>query len=281
LVSGKSSRADNQPPTQGNLSNKSDIATQLQNYFTASQTKQILTQKRVVWSEEDIVGNLMLYSLSRKAYQFIRIKKLFPVPSVSTLRKWVQNFKCSPGLLTDVLVILQKQVTSETKENFKLAVLCFDEVEIHKKFEYYQAEDRIFPAHKKAQVAILRGLCHNWKKPVYFEFDAPMTEKTLSNIICNVEAIGIEIWAVTCDVGPSNQALFNCLGINTAVTSFPNPADASREIFAFFDVPHLLKLIRNHVLDTGIDVDGKGSIINSKDFEVIPTHEWLSLHSNM
>ena len=64
-------------------SSKSDITTptvskELQKFFTPSQTKQILTRKRVKWAEADIVNGLMLFSLSRRAYQFIRKQNFFP-----------------------------------------------------------------------------------------------------------------------------------------------------------------------------------------------------------
>ena len=130
---------------------------------------------------------------------------------------------------------------------------------------------------------MVRGLCHNWKQPVYFDFDAPMTEDTLQNIISSVESTGIEIWAMVCDAGPTNQGLLNRLGISKLKTSFPNPADPTRELFVFFDIPHLLKLLRNHVLDEGIDVDGMGSVINSDDFRNILSHNTseLKIHPSL
>lgn len=168
-------QSSKQSHDESDIKKEDHTAIELKRLFSPSQVKQILTKKRVLWSEDDIVSGLLLFSISRKAYQFIRKRKLLPLPAVTTLRRWIQKFKCSPGILTDVLAILKKQVSSESKENYKLAALCFDEIDISKKFKYFQAEDRIFPAHKKAQVAMLRGLCHDWKQPVYFEFDAPMT----------------------------------------------------------------------------------------------------------
>ena len=71
-----------------------DVLTKnLEKYFSSSQTKQILEQKRVCWSEDDIVKGLLLCSLSKRAYLFIRRKKMFPLPAISTLRKWVANFE--------------------------------------------------------------------------------------------------------------------------------------------------------------------------------------------
>ena len=248
---------------------KSVASSILKKYFTPSQTKSILTKKRVRWSEEDIVKGLMLRSLSRKTYQFVRKKNIFPVPSISTLRKWVNKLDCSPGILQDVLIMLKKQVSEDPNQKLKLGVFCFDEMDIKKKYEYYQKEDRAFGPSKKVQVGMIRGLCSAWKQPVFFDFDCPMTENLINDIILKIEQIGIEVWALTCDGGPTNQALLKKLGISTENTSFANPADPSRQIFVFLDVPHLLKLIRNHIMDEGIFIDGRTTKLQRQDFQEI------------
>ena len=246
---------------------KSVVTSVLRKYFSPSQTKSILTQKRVCWSEEDIVKGLMLRCLSKKTYQFIRKKKLFPVPSISTLRKWVSKLDCSPGVLTDVLVILKKQISADANEKLKLGVFCFDEMDLSKKCEYFQAHDCVLGPSKKVQVGMVRGLCGDWKQPVFFDFDCPMKENLLCDILLQIEKSGIEIWAVTCDSGPSNQAALRKLGITKENTSFPNPLDPNRQIFVFLDVPHLLKLIRNHALDEGIFLGGTATKITRQDFQ--------------
>lgn len=43
---------------------------------------------------------------------------------------------------------------------------------------------------------------------------------------------------------------------------FPNPANIDEKIFTFLDVPHLIKLLRNHYLDTGLSYNGQ--IISSR-----------------
>ena len=240
-------------------------AEQLRKYFSSSQTKQIMEQKRVCWSEDDIVNGLLLCSLSKRSYSYIRRKKMFPLPAISTLRKWVSKFQCLPGVLDDVLAILKKQMFAETKEHYKLGVFLFDEMEIWQKYDYFKNTDSVFPAHKKVQVGLIRGLCFDWKQPVFFNFDTPMKEDILEDIIKQIESTGIEVWAMTCDSGPTNQSLWKQLGITIGNTSFVNPADPSRKIFVFADVPHLLKLLRNHILDYGIQID-PNNVINQSDF---------------
>ena len=49
-------------------------------------------------------------------------------------------------------------------------------------------------------------------------------------------------------------------------TSFQNPSDPSREIFVFHDVPHLLKLLQNHIIDEGINIFSTTGLIYKSDF---------------
>ncbi len=142
-------------------------------------------------------------------------------------------------------------------------------MDLKKKFEYYQKKDCVFQAHKKVQVAMIRGLCHDWKQPIFFDFDQPMRENLLTEIILKIESTGIEVWAMTSDGGSTNQSLLKTLGISINQTSFQNPADATRQIYVFVDVPHVLKLIRNHILDDGIWVDGQNEFICREDFKNI------------
>lgn len=60
-----------------------------------------------------------------------------------------------------------------------------------------------------------------------------------------------------CDLGGSNRALLNEIGISVHKSWFPNPVDPNRNIFVFADVPHLIKLIRNNFVDHGFTIDGK------------------------
>jgi len=39
-------------------------------------------------------------------------------------------------------------------------------------------------------------------------------------------------------------------------TWFEHPADSNKKVFVFADAPHLVKLIRNHFLDSGLVVRG-------------------------
>lgn len=58
------------------------------------------------------------------------------------------------------------------------------------------------------------------------------------------------------DMGPTNRTLWNSLNINIENTSFENPFNG-KNVHIFADVPHLIKLARNHLLDHGFVYNNK------------------------
>jgi len=204
--------------------------------------------------------------MSNRAYQFIRMKNLFPLPAVSTLKNWVKNFKCKPGLQKEILNILKTKIDAETSPLAKLAALSFDEMEIAKCYEYDPTFDSIYGPHKKLQLAMVRGICQNWKQPIFFNFDDPMKLDLLFRIIICTESQGIQIWAIAFDLG--NSGLLNELGVSTEKPYFPNPFDPERPIFAFPDAPHMMKLLRNHLIDQGLTF-ANGVEVTKRDLEDI------------
>lgn len=98
------------------------------------------------------------------------------------------------------------------------------------------------------QVKFFLGLVASWKQPVYYNYDTQMTKQILTNIIGNLYEIGYNVVAIVSDMGPSNVGLWRDLCISMDRTHFEHPV-TKQNIYAFADVPHLLKLARNHFLD--------------------------------
>lgn len=233
--------------------------------FTEGQIRCLLGgKKRVKWSSEDIANALTLRSLSKKAYEYLR-KRNIPLPCRSTLQKWIRQFKCRPGILGEVLCLLKARA-SNYKDSEKIAVLSFDEMNIDGRISYDSSDDRILGPHSNVQVAMVRGLFAKWKQPIYYDFDVTMTSELLQNIISQLESCGIRIVAVTCDMGGKNSKVWKELHVNTNKSFFSNPVDSNRNVWVFCDVPHLLKLLRNHFLDEGF-VLGDGSKFQKKTIE--------------
>lgn len=174
----------------------------------------------------------------------------------------------------DILKILSTKIESEVSELPKLASLTFDEMNIAQCLEHDASSDRVFGPHKKIQVAMLLGIFQRWKQPVFFDFDVPMKLDLLFRIIISAESQGIQIWDIAFDLG--NSGLLGELGATEDRPYFPNPFDPERPIFAYPDPPHMLKLLRNHVLDQGVTLED-GTEVTRRDFETILVNDCSEL----
>ncbi len=74
-------------------------------------------KKWTKWSHEDLVLGLTLRGLSKKAYKFLRERKLLPLPGLSTLKDHIKHFTCPPGILTNVLNGIQLQQFCSVESN--------------------------------------------------------------------------------------------------------------------------------------------------------------------
>ncbi len=129
------------------------------------------------------------------------------------------------------------------------AVFSFDEVSLRKSVEFDQKEEKVYGPHGNVQVGMIRGLFSKFKQPVFYDFDAAMEPSILYSIHNNLAKIGIQIVAVVSDMGTKNVRLWNQLSVSQSRPFFILPSGEKVNVFA--DVPHLLKLLRNHFLDQG------------------------------
>ncbi|KAJ8881097.1 hypothetical protein PR048_017570, partial [Dryococelus australis] len=91
---------------------------------------------------------------------------------------------------------------------------------------------------------MIRGLFVGWKQPIFYGFDVTMP------------TCGITLVAVTCDMGGKNSKVWKELCVNTDKPYFANPVCGDRKIWIFYDIPHLLKLSRNHFINSVTLPDG-------------------------
>jgi hypothetical protein len=133
-------------------------------------------------------------------------------------------------------------------------------------YEFNQREEKVYGPFKKLQLCILRGLFQKWKLPIFFDFDTPMTKSLLMQIISKVESHQARVRGVAADLG--NHQLMSESDLSPSTSFFIHPSDPGRKVFFFPDIPHLLKLLRNHLLDHGF-VLGDGTIICKSDFELL------------
>lgn len=225
----------------------------LKKLFTPNQIKKLKNpNKRLNWTVDDISKAIVIHSSGARTYRLL-LKKGYPYPAVSTLRSWARKLQIVPGILKNVLKVVQN---SELTKLQRICVLTFDEMKIKKVYCYDKAHDQTLKPYNYVQVCIIRGLIGNWKQPIYFDYDASMTKESLFQIINSVEEAGFPVVAMTCDLGGSNRGLHNSLDISYEKPYFVNPVNG-HNIYVLADVPHLLKLIRNNFVDHGFVLKGK------------------------
>ncbi|KAJ4425971.1 hypothetical protein ANN_27597 [Periplaneta americana] len=126
---------------------------------------------------------------------------------------------------------------------------------------YGQDENKVYVLHSQAQVVMVRELCSNWKQPIFFDSDIPMTGSLLKQIILEVQKVGFVIVGVLSDMGGKNKRVWRDLEVDYKKSCFDNPSDAINRIWAFQDVPHMIKLFRNHFIDDAFTLPSE-KIIN-------------------
>ncbi|CAI6359962.1 unnamed protein product [Macrosiphum euphorbiae] len=110
-------------------------------------------------------------------------------------------------------------------------------------------KQQIIGPHNKVQVMFARGLFDNWKLPIYFDFDQDMTINILHEAISKLYECGFIVVAMVSDLGSTNRKLQKQLEVCPSNPSFPYPSIPDGKVFVFCDVPHLIKLVRNHFID--------------------------------
>lgn len=267
-------RTDNTPTeskirktTPGEIYSIDKISELMFPILTRRQIEIIMTKKKkVVWRNEDVCRALTLRYLGKRPYMFLRDQWKMPLPAISTLQRWASKLDLRSGLLKQVIDIMKTASTKmEAKDRF--VVIQFDEVKVKSCYEYDKKDDKVLGRHSQLQVVMARGLLASWKQPIYFGFDTKMSSDILFNLIRALHDASFTVVACVSDCGGGNVGLWRELSISIDKTYFLNPVTGNK-IYMFADVPHLLKLIRNWLIDKGF-VLNNGDIVNKEPLEAL------------
>ena len=289
---------------------KEKIKKCLSKRFTDTQIKLMLNpniQKARSWLEEDIIRALVLRLSSRKCYEQLRRQQNSLLPCEMSLRNYVKSFFVRPGIQKRAFMILKENIALDSRMHSKLGCITFDEMLLYPKYEYDVRADVVVAPAKKAMVAMVRGLCAPWKQPIFVDFDCNMDKSIMEDLLRQCESAGIEIHAIVFDMG--NPTFMKEIGFNALLDEddvedhdaldmnanylyqeldddipldetadkplrYPNPVDPTRMVYCFPDVPHIIKLLRNHLLKGGYllpDVPPYDQPIRDENDNVIPS----------
>lgn len=202
---------------------------------------------------------LSIYYQSSKAYKLLR--KIFILPSKSTIQKSLQNTNISPGFSDTLLQALKLKVQTMDNRDTNVA-LVFDEMALKSALVYHNGLDliegfedlgesgrNIYVA-DHALVFMVRGLFSKWKQPLaYFVTSGPIKGDNLHKVakacLAKLEGIGLSVRVLICDQGSNNR---NFIETHEKVTiERPYFIHNGRKVFVVYDPPHLLKNVRNNL----------------------------------
>lgn len=162
------------------------------------------------------------------------------------------------------------------KTEEKLCILLFDEVSLKPFITYQERKDHItglvdngekrekeFADH--AQVFMIRGLIKNYKQPVSYSFSSSATKgpelaRQVKEVITEIQRAGLVVVASVCDQGTNNRQALKIL-INESRGIFLRRGEEykeniilinNQEIVPLYDPPHLLKGMRNNLINKNL-----------------------------
>lgn len=217
------------------------------------------------WSNETLsLGYRLRFACGSSGYTQL-LKEKWPLPSIRTLTRKVENFKFCGGELNKEIMEFLKLKIDVLKDIHKHCLLLLDEMSItpiitydtstQQMIGYITLRDKKLSTNEKATHALvfmLAGLCARWKQTVRYEFTGDsVDERELKNIIMDIiekaeNQCKLLVHVVTSDMGPANQAVWRIFNISAhrhqpTINSIQHPVDPNRRLYFYADVPHALK----------------------------------------
>lgn len=254
------------------LFNRSDFQKVVKNMkpaakvFTNMQYYQ--AQKKVTgrrFKIEEKVLSLALFKRSPKCYGLM--SKYFILPSTKSLKRLLAKVQLSAGINKIVYEKLRKTIANFSTED-KLCTVIFDEMSIMPQIHYESSKDVLkgFASNGTNQIAnhalvfMVKGIRRPYKQPVAYYFTNSMKKfelKTiLKEVIKNVQQTGLIVLATVCDQSMVNVGAIEELLKETKADYLREGKDRAhnfievnnQKIIPLYDVPHLLKGLRNNLL---------------------------------
>lgn len=261
---------------------------------------QLRTQKKKSrgrrYTLDDKIFCLSLYKQGPKSYR--HLQKTFSLPSKKCVMALLYAIPFDVGLNENVMETLKADVAKMEPAD-RYCCLLFDEMSLEPSLDYNNKKDVIegwqdfgdrktttFADH--ATVFLLRGIRRKWKQPIGFFFvttgmKSPELAKNIKKAIRLARSIGLIVVATVCDQYSSNSAALSSLmkesrehslrhGTEYRNTSNTFIVDGS-VVFIVYDVPHLLKGLRNNFLDATVTFMWKNVWYTGKWSDIILLYE--------
>lgn len=215
---------------------------------------------------------MTLHFYSPKAYEYVRSTFSDHLPAARTLRSWYSSVDCTPGFTASAFDALREKV-QQYKSNGKILKvgMIIDDVHIrqqsqwdlskreflghdttgNKRANVSTKDDICTPLSTQALVFMITGIDIEFKITIGYFFHTDMSGEEqaalINDALFRLNAIGIKVTSITFDGAPKNITSIKILGAKFEIDEpfFRNPFDNDSIIYAIFDAPHMLKLVRN------------------------------------
>ncbi|XP_028044210.1 uncharacterized protein LOC114253507 isoform X2 [Bombyx mandarina] len=211
------------------------------------------------WTIKNKISALAIFKRSPKAYRYLRY--LAPFQSIKTMQKFMTKIPVEPVLNTAVLDYLKKLAPIK-KIRAKLCSLVFNEIALKERLTYSEATDKVegfidYGHERKNELAnhalvfMLQGIGRKIKQPPAFYFvRGTVSSEKLPVLIQEINNSGFQVLSTICDQGPTNMG---------ALILLKEWNNGGHNYFEFennnkkknYDIPHLLKSLRNNYLKQG------------------------------
>lgn len=221
------------------------------------------------FTQEEKILSLSLFKKSPKAYKLMC--KHFTLPSRKVLKSLLAQIKLSPGINPLIFEELKETVSNMVVQD-RLCTLIFDEMSITPQLHYNIYTDDLvgFENYGKEKTAnfanhvlvfMVKGVKRNFKQPVAYYFTQTLKttklKEIINEVITNVQATGLKIIATVCDQSSTNVSAINNLIAEAKQTYLQVGKEwrkdiiliNNNEIIPLYDTPHLIKGIRNNLLN--------------------------------
>ena len=217
------------------------------------------------FTTDEKVFALSLLKQSPRGYRLL--KRSFALPSRRTLMALLNKVPFRHGINASIIKALKCDV--EHMESLdKCCILMYDEMSINPGLHYNRRDDKIegFSSFDKkfanhVMVFMIKGLRRKWKQPVAYYFTnsgmgAADLVRLIKEIILKLEGIGLYIMSTVCDQLSTNAKAIKMLleaterdhlRANMENRMFGFKVNG-HEVIPLYDVPHLLKGLRNNLL---------------------------------
>ena len=225
------------------------------------------------YSADWIINSLLIKCKSPSAYKLLRTQNYLPLPSISTLNRSIRNLTPDFGFDSSICAALAEKLKAFPVAE-RRGMLMYDEMQVSKHVDFrphlgknvgfvdfgtHTTQQHLKQQGDHALVFLFRPHLNGWVQTIGCFCSAGTTpavvlSKLILEAVILLENSGAQVDGLVCDGASTNRKAWKLLGfcgkMDAVSNKMPNPCDESRHIYFVCDAPHLLKTIRNNLLQS-------------------------------